>query len=536
MISRTTKAGFILFVLYLLSACADLSQAQRAFDQAHYSKAFRAWNSLSRKGFPEAHYGLGKLYARGLGVSPDYQRARAELLTAAEGGVTSAAYELGRLYENPLFEEFDQARAIRYYRAAAGTGNLAAELALAEHSLTGNGVPLEIESGLATIRQLSQSGYAPASYRLARLYETGVSVPQNDEMAARWYLTAMQQKHPNAEFRLARFYLQGRGVTQDVERGLAIYRRYAARGNADASYALGRYYEAMEQSDSLQQALSWYRQASQQGHVDADTRIAFFALKSADTTDGLDQAAALALLTTRAKAGNAQAAYALGDYYAGSGKPRAAKSGRYWYGKAATSGHVAATYKLGRMWEEGRGGAKGLIKAVRYYKQVAAAHPASAYRIAVIYDTRFRRTNRNKKQALKWYRSAADQGLVKAEPRIAELLLSGIEGSAGKAKALARLQRAVEQGNASAMYSLGRAYARGVGHGREMTKGLGYVLAAARARVDGAVGTAVELMNRMRARQIRQANSASKQLFRAFSNSPAKKQVSTDSQKFAPDQ
>ena len=99
---------------------------------------------------------LGWMYAQGVGVSADPQRAVALYLDAAKAGDVSARNNLGELYETGRGVTGDGAKAAEFYKEAA------------------------------------DAGFAPAQFNLGRLYATGTGVPRDAEKARTWLNAALK--------------------------------------------------------------------------------------------------------------------------------------------------------------------------------------------------------------------------------------------------------------------------------------------------------------------------------------------------------
>lgn len=93
----------------------------------------------------------------------------------------------------------------------------------------------------------------------------------------------------------------------------------------------------------------------------------------------------------------------------------------------AESGEAKAQYKVGEMYEKGRG------------------------------------TPKDAKQAFNWYQKAAKQNYMKAQYKLGYMYFKGVGVSKDRTKAYALLQKPAEKGNVRAQYYLGRLYAGGLG-------------------------------------------------------------------------
>ncbi len=97
-----------------------------------------------------------------------------------------------------------------------------------------------------------------------------------------------------------------------------------------------------------------------------------------------DYAKAAAEWRPLAEAGDARAQFRLGDLYeSGRGLPRDPAQAAQWYERAAQAGHAQAALRLGDLYRQGRGVVQDAGAAVQWYERAArAGDGAAAYRLA----------------------------------------------------------------------------------------------------------------------------------------------------------
>ena len=118
--------------------------------------AFSRLSAAAAAGRPSAKSVLGWMYAQGVGVAIDPQRAQSLYLEAAGAGDRSAKNNLGELYETGRGVAADPAKAAAYYREAA------------------------------------EGGFAPAQFNLGRMYAAGTGLPQDAGKAREWLRAALK--------------------------------------------------------------------------------------------------------------------------------------------------------------------------------------------------------------------------------------------------------------------------------------------------------------------------------------------------------
>ncbi len=79
-----------LLVAFMATAQADFQDGMAAYKRGDYATALREFRSLAEQGNAETQYGLGLMYAKGLGVPQDYVQAHMWSNVAAAQGLVQA--------------------------------------------------------------------------------------------------------------------------------------------------------------------------------------------------------------------------------------------------------------------------------------------------------------------------------------------------------------------------------------------------------------------------------------------------------------
>ena len=123
-----------------------------------------------------------------------------------------------------------------------------------------------------------------------------------------------------------------------------------------------------------------------------------------------------------ANAGDAQAQYRLGWMYdLGKGVPKDGQQAMLWYGKAAALGNADAHFNLGRMYELGRGIEKNEQLALDWYQKAAAQGLADAQNNLGLMYLDGRGVAKDGQQAYFWVLLAAYRGDPSAKSNLATL-------------------------------------------------------------------------------------------------------------------
>ena len=124
------------------------------------------------------------------------------------------------------------------------------------------------------IRPLAKKGFAQAQYNLGVLYLKGKGVKVNLIKAKKLFEFAAEQGVVKAQNKLALMYVKGIGVVKDFNKAIKWWNLAAAQGNGKAQTNLGWMYEMGKgvPKDS-QKAVNWYQLASNQGIAIAQKKL-----------------------------------------------------------------------------------------------------------------------------------------------------------------------------------------------------------------------------------------------------------------------
>jgi TPR repeat protein len=261
-----------------------LQDAKDLMEGEEYKQAFEILKPLAEKGNAEAQYNLGVLYykgprynekeeLKGKGVPQDYDEAVKWWRLAAEQGVAQAQYELGRIYESDLVEvpgPEPEKEVVKWTRLAAEQGHAQAQSMLGFYYKNGLGVQKDYQEAVKWYRLAADQGDASAQNNLGGMYEKGLGVTQDYDEAVKWYRLAARQGHTRAKNSLGLMNEKGHGVPQDskdqiqsasektfkdvgiafrngqTQIGLEILETLAEQGNGKAQITLGIMYTGLK--------------------------------------------------------------------------------------------------------------------------------------------------------------------------------------------------------------------------------------------------------------------------------------------------
>ena len=193
-----------------------------------------------------------------------------------------------------------------------------------------------------------------------------------------------------------------RNIKQDYSEAARWWRKAAEQGHAEAQYRLASdcYGQGQGVQKSAADAAMWYRRAAEQGHAEAECRLGFM-------------------------------------YLCGTGVGNDYSEAFRWFRKSAEQGNSGAEYMLGEMYSDGRGVERDDAEAVRWYRKAAAQnYPCAQDMLDLLLDRLLRESKQKQKRQAGSAASAGAQESVtqRAIPEInPEVFLKKGTGSQGSA-------------------------------------------------------------------------------------------------------
>jgi uncharacterized protein len=141
----------------------EINQAQQAFKDQDFKKAFDIVSHLAGNGNAEALYLLGALYEEGKGVEKDNAEALKWITLSATLGYVQAEYLIGIRYMigKDGFEK-DIEEAVRWFKKAAEKGYLNAQHSLGMMYYLGQGEPKDLVKAYKWLALAGEKGYRMA--------------------------------------------------------------------------------------------------------------------------------------------------------------------------------------------------------------------------------------------------------------------------------------------------------------------------------------------------------------------------------------
>jgi hypothetical protein len=283
----------------------------------------------------------------------------------------------------------DPAEAARWYRRAAEQGHAGAQNNLGLLYEEGRGVEQDLSEAGRWYRLAAERGLVAGQVNLARMYEEGRGTAQDFGQAARWYRQAADQGHAEAQYRLGRLYGQGQGVQADAKKAARWYRKAAHRGHLQALDALAPAAPAPDATGQPAvpievEAIAWDGETLEPeegsepeaaGDVEQARAAAPPSAPVVPPSPPGEPSRPGDELRERALAGDAESQYQLGLHYSlGRGVARSLPEAGRWFREAARAGHALAAYRLALLAMRGLGlwEHKDFVAAHRWFSLAAA--------------------------------------------------------------------------------------------------------------------------------------------------------------------
>ena len=348
------------------------------------------------------------------------------LEAAAYSGDAVAQYQLGHTYAWRDDGKRDNTEAVKWYKLSADQGNVQAQEALAYCYMVAKGVEKDEIEALKWYEMAANQGSASAKKSLIRylLDHPNIDIPS----ALRWLFEAAEDGNAKAIYSLATRYNEGKGTPRNPEAALRLLYNAKQKGDWKARQLFDEIVKKEEAA--YQEFLEWNR--SQIGPEEAIKRSGIALPQSAEELfklgkryycgDGVDQNQGLAVLIFQLAA-NAKfmpAIYQLGLCYCyGFGVPIDHIRAFVLFLKANSL--PCAKYELGNCYHNGWGIDKNRSEAVKYYREAAEiGDPQAQYALAFCLATGDG-ISKDDDSAAMWFTRAAEQGYVEAQYQLGNI-------------------------------------------------------------------------------------------------------------------
>ncbi len=374
-------------------------------------------------------------------VAPDFEQAFTLLQTESQNGNVLAVFDLGRMYADGLGVEIDTEKAQKYYAQAL--------------------------DGFETLEHRKPWKYL--EYRIGKMHSQGLGTEQDYEVSAEWFAKSASQKYKFAEYSLGGQYMRGQGVEQSNEKAFELYLRSAKQGFPYADFEVAKMFrDGVGTEKDSEQSKLYFEKAyigfvglEKQSHDDKLQYRLWWMLKNGIGTEQ-DIPKAKEYSQKSAKLGNTFACYALAKIILSEEAPAAeeVKQAVKYLQTASDSGNPFAQYALAKLYYEGKYIGQDFAKAVKLFTLSAEQdNEWAAYSLGKIYLTE--ESYKDIHKALEWLTKAAEKNNQFTQYQLGKLYLAGEQLPKDTKKAVEFFTASAEQGNQYSQYILGKLYLMG---------------------------------------------------------------------------
>jgi len=278
-------------------------------------EAARLFEGLIERGDADTQYFIGEVRRKGIRMPEvypqDYVEARRLYELAAAQGHAEAMYMLGILNEFGQGIEQNYEAAEQWFRQAAAQGQEDAKYYLQIIYDCCDPDDPALQSDFVALKAAADQGSAEALYELGLYIGQRVRKAEDSVPAFHWLKLAADAGSADAMHEIGLMYFRGyHYITKDVERAVVIFGEAAELGSDDAAYINGQiygyengievdvekaiYYHKLAalrgfvysqnsladilflvgDEDSINESITWYRTAAENGHAEAQAMLA----------------------------------------------------------------------------------------------------------------------------------------------------------------------------------------------------------------------------------------------------------------------
>lgn len=372
----------------------------------------------------------------------NFEKALELFLAEAENGNVLAMHDLGRMYADGLGVEGDNDKANEYYAKAL--------------------------SGFEQVE--AQKAWKYTEYRIGKMFAQGLGTEQEYAIAAQWFELSAEKKYKYAQYSLGGLYYRGQGVEQDYETAFSLYLKSAEQSFPYADYEVAKMYrdgvgtekDADKSNSHFKKAFKGFEALEKNSHDDKlQYRLGWMLQNGIGTQK--DIARAKEYFEKSAKMGNVFAEYSLAKLIMAEENPNQEElnSAIHYLQKAADNENeickpirALALYALGKIYLEGKHIQKDINKVILYFtKSAEQKNEWAAYQLGKLYLLEMD-VSKDTGKAVIYLSKSAEQGNQFAQYILGKLYLLGKDVPKDKELAIKWLALSAEQGNEYAQFFL----------------------------------------------------------------------------------
>lgn len=277
------------------------------------------------------------------------------------------------------------------------------------------------------LRRAAEQGDVDAQYNLGNKYHIGLGVDEDQAEAVKWYRKAAEQGNHFAQNSLGFSYLKGNGVAKNATEAVKWFRKAAEQGYAKSQCQLGFCYARGEGvAKDMNESLMWFRKAAEQGDGAACYEIGQLYQKGLGRKADMSKAAEWYRKGAELGDSSSSMEFGLRYLYGDSDlTPKDYKKAMELFQKSIKIDRRPwAYYCAGLVYYYGTDGVPDYKKAIELFKEASARGVEKAdYFLGICYE-KGQGVSKDPKEAVKWYRKAAEQGHIDAKKALKRLKIN----------------------------------------------------------------------------------------------------------------
>ncbi len=297
-----------------------------------------------------------------------------------------------------------------------------------------------------------------AQYSRGEYLKFGFEIIKSYDEAVKWFRKAAEQNSAIGQYGLGFCYYKGKGVSQSYDEAVKWFRKAVEQDCAIAQYGLGYcYYKGKGVLQSYEEAVNLFLKAAEQDYVKAQYRLGLCYYEGKGVLQSYKEAVNLFLKA--AENGHIKAQCKLGDLYIGEKRRSAVCEALI---------QIASRYSFDSYSEKHEYPVRNNKEAVKWYKRAAERGSSYAqYRLGEIYyphiTNEFINIESSIEMSFNWYKNSAEQGYAKAQYKLAQFYAKGEYVEQSYLSAIELYRKSANQGYAKAQYELALFYEYGNG-------------------------------------------------------------------------
>ena len=321
-------------------------------------------------------------------------------------------------------------------------------------------------------RLAAERGSSLAQFRLGFIYDQGQGVPKDYLEAIKWYQKAADQGEKYAQYNLGNMYADGKGTSKDYKKAFEWYEKSAEQNVPQAQVSVGWYYmngfgNLSESEMDYKKAIDWNQKGANNGDPEGFNNLGWLYENGFGVDKDLAKASELYKTAVTQGIKNDVAAGRIDE-----AKSRLSKVNALIKANAAQEQQdetidAEAQIKLANDFYS----KKNYKEAIVWYRKAAdQGNIAGEYNLGILYEKGLG-LKTDLSQAIHWYQKAANQNDKDAVTHLtnAQIKLAGQLYQAKNYKeAVSLYRRLAEQGNSVGQYNLGILYEKGLGVSRDI--------------------------------------------------------------------